>query len=509
MAYGVSVDARSVPNTGYDSSSRAAAAVSACWTAICSLGIIVGRCLRNGRVRQGGRIGRDGIGEGMQARGWRVVILVSALGSMGATHRSRNFVVHAPDASIAKQVAAAAEHYRDELALEWTGETMKPWSSPCVVNVKVGQYGAGGATSFQFDRGHVFGWRMSVQGSLERILDSVLPHEVSHTVFACYFRRPLPRWADEGAATLAENESEKLRQRKTARQVLRTSRRIPMRQLLAIKEYPPDMQQVLTLYAQGYSLADYLIQQKGKPTYLSFLNDAHRHGWDHALKKHYARKNVEELEQQWGEWVVAGSPTLQLPEGQMLAQNEPPPRQKRDAVVVRAQNPKSGVPAVGAVVALATAKLSRDRLQAALGRVSHSTLMKTDDVSAPDPRGLGRRFPHPIPPPQERLASAASTPKAAPNSVHASSANLRTRESLPPKTPRALPRPNSRPLKRLSPPKPIAQPTPPPSASSPPASPARPKSTPPAPDWRKRYRWPTTPPNDVYLGKPSSVPFQF
>ena len=44
--------------------------------------------------------------------------------------------------------------------------------------------GAGGATSFVFDRGEVFGWKMNIQGSRERILDSVLPHEVTHTIFA-------------------------------------------------------------------------------------------------------------------------------------------------------------------------------------------------------------------------------------------------------------------------------------------------------------------------------------
>ena len=65
--------------------------------------------------------------------------------------------------------------------------------------------GAGGATSFVFEHGEVFGWRMTIQGSLVRILDSVLPHEVTHTIFATHFRQPLPRWADEGACTTVEH----------------------------------------------------------------------------------------------------------------------------------------------------------------------------------------------------------------------------------------------------------------------------------------------------------------
>ena len=49
---------------------------------------------------------------------------------------------------------------------------------------------------------------MTVEGSLERILNSVLPHEVTHTIFAAKFGRPLPRWADEGGAVLSEDATE-------------------------------------------------------------------------------------------------------------------------------------------------------------------------------------------------------------------------------------------------------------------------------------------------------------
>src|SRR5690606_37286166 len=121
-------------------------------------------------------------------------------------------------------------------------------------------------------------WRMNVQGTRERILDSVIPHEVSHTVFASHFRRPLPRWADEGAATLAEHEVEQRRQDLHLKQVW-NSHKIPLKTLLSMTEYPSDMRDVMTLYAQGYSLADYLVQKGGKPRYLKFLDLAEQEGW--------------------------------------------------------------------------------------------------------------------------------------------------------------------------------------------------------------------------------------
>jgi len=267
------------------------------------------------------------------------VLLLAAFLSLGASYKTPNFVTHAPTPEIAKQVGDAAEIYRKELAIAWLGHELPKWYAPCPIKVKVGNYGAGGATTFSFDRGHVFGWDMQIQGSLERILDSVLPHEVNHTIFACHFRRPLPRWADEGAATIVEHESEKKRQRLLNRQVMGTNKRIPLRRLLSMKEYPSEMQQVLTLYAEGYSLADFLLQRGGKKRYLMFLQDAHKNGWDEAIAKLYKFKNVEELEQRWGSWIIAGSPDLNLPAGQQLAANEPKPATENKDLVIRSQSP--------------------------------------------------------------------------------------------------------------------------------------------------------------------------
>lgn len=269
------------------------------------------------------------------------VLSLAAFLSLGASYKTPNFVTHAPTPEIAKQVGDAAEIYRKELAITWLGHELPKWYAPCPIKVKVGDYGAGGATTFSFDRGQVFGWDMQIQGSLERILDSVLPHEVNHTIFACHFRRPLPRWADEGAATIVEHESEKRRQRLLNRQVMGTNKRIPLRHLLSMTEYPSEMQQVLTLYAEGYSLADFLLQTGGKKRYLMFLEDAHKNGWDEAIAKLYKYKNVDDLEQRWGSWIMAGSPALNLPAGQQLAANDPksqPATENKD-LVIRSQSP--------------------------------------------------------------------------------------------------------------------------------------------------------------------------
>ncbi|MAT15034.1 MAG: hypothetical protein CMJ46_07165 [Planctomyces sp.] len=227
----------------------------------------------------------------------------------GATYKTANFVVHADKAPVAEQVAKTAEQCRKEIAIAWLGKELPgDWNTPCQVKVKVGQIGAGGATTFKFNKGEVYGWDMQVQGTLERILDSVIPHEVSHTIFASYFRRPLPRWADEGAATIVEHISEKKRQLDLLHDVLDTNRRIPLNKLLEITEYPRNHQDVLTLYAEGFSLADFLIQVGGRKRFLRLLDKAEEESWEVAFRDIYNLESVGDLESRWRGWVLAGSP---------------------------------------------------------------------------------------------------------------------------------------------------------------------------------------------------------
>jgi hypothetical protein len=307
-----------------------------------------------------------------------------------ATHRTTNFVVTAPTAEIAKQVAETAEQCRQDLAQDWLGKTLPNWYRPCPVSVKVGQIGAGGATTFTFDRGEVAGWNMTVQGTLERILDSVIPHEVSHTILASHFRRPLPRWADEGAATLIEHSSERKRQEVMLKQIINTPRRIPLQKLLAMTEYPTEMQQVYTLYAEGYSLARFLVEHggdEGKAKFLEFLDDAHKQrSWPHAIRKHYGFETVADLEQTWTGWVVAGNPPVRRDSDERLAVAEEGPATPPAASLPPAANTVEQLAPV-AVAAAVPAPAPIRAIDRPLRTVAIS-----DSLNAPSPGEGGRHI---------------------------------------------------------------------------------------------------------------------
>lgn len=248
----------------------------------------------------------------MDARKAALVLAVLACSITGASFRTQNFIVTATSPSLAREVAVSAERFRKELALEWLGYELQPWPSPIPIRVhSAGHLGAGGVTSFVFVDNVPEQWQMTLQGTRQRVLDSVLPHEISHTVFATHFGRPLPRWADEGACTTVEHTSEKQKQHALLLRYLTTNRGIPFNQMLRMKDYPRD---IMTLYSQGFSVSQYLIAHRGKRIFIKFLERAMKdQDWDAAIGEYYPFQNASDLQTKWVAWVGKGSPRIQSP----------------------------------------------------------------------------------------------------------------------------------------------------------------------------------------------------
>jgi hypothetical protein len=249
----------------------------------------------------------------MEALFPRLLVCAAALASLGASHRTPNFVVNASTPELAQEIGAAAEKYRVEMAELWLGHTLPDWSQPCPITADVGEKGAGGVTSFVFDRGEVYRWEMAVQGTRERVLDSVLPHEVTHTIFASHFRQQLPRWADEGACTTVEHNSERDKHRHLLVQFLQTGRGIAFNDMFRMKEYPHD---ILPLYSQGHALAQFLIGKKGPKAFVRFVEEGlDTDDWAAAVDKHYGFHDLSELQTDWLAWVKRGCPEeIAIPE---------------------------------------------------------------------------------------------------------------------------------------------------------------------------------------------------
>ena len=72
--------------------------------------------------------------------------------------------------------------------------------------------------------------------------------------------------------------------------MINTGRAIPLSRLFLLTEYPND---VMALYAQGFSLANYLVSLRGKPYFLDFVWDGQVGGWNAALASYYGIYSTE------------------------------------------------------------------------------------------------------------------------------------------------------------------------------------------------------------------------
>lgn len=245
---------------------------------------------------------------------------IPAMAAPAVEVTTRNFIIRAPNPRLAQQAAQLAEKYRRELSLEWLGYEIAPWDEKCPVQVIIDRL-PGGETSFAFvrndsgEKAQPIGWQMKVYGPPDRVLDAVLPHEITHTIFATHFGRPLPRWADEGACTTVEHESERAKNHRLLIDFLtgKPSRGIPFNRMFTMTEYPHD---ILPLYAQGYSLAKFLIRQRDRQTFVAYIGEGMQRGdsrnalaaWNEVTQKYYGYKDLSDLQLKWLKWVESGSP---------------------------------------------------------------------------------------------------------------------------------------------------------------------------------------------------------
>ncbi|MBQ2791103.1 MAG: hypothetical protein IJE97_15815 [Thermoguttaceae bacterium] len=233
-----------------------------------------------------------------------LLFLGAATNALAATYRTSNFIVNADSADFARKVGEAAEQYRRNLAILWLGEELPRWSSPCVVTVTTGPtLGAGGETVFTFCNDEVFDWKMTAQGTEERVLDSVLPHEITHTILASYLRAPAPRWIDEGMATSVEADVERTNYRLMLADFLHSRKGIAFNDMVAMKEYPTEL---MPFYSQSFSVCEYLILIGGRRRLAEFAREGARsNDWNAALRRYYEGRSLGDLQLEWVAWVGA------------------------------------------------------------------------------------------------------------------------------------------------------------------------------------------------------------
>ena len=103
---------------------------------------------------------------------------------------------------------------------------------------------------------------------------------------------------------LSEDQPERNRHDQLARDTLRIpGLYIPLKRLFLLKDYPRNGDHLMALYAEGYSVSNFLVSQggdKGRQTFLHFVATGMRNNdWDSAVHSFYGYRDVNDLERAW------------------------------------------------------------------------------------------------------------------------------------------------------------------------------------------------------------------
>lgn len=237
---------------------------------------------------------------------------------------SSNFVVRSyrggPDAS---DVLQRARELRDELQRVWFGGAVNTnWNPRCEIVVHASQstylqvVGRGGiqtsgSSLVKFDRGRVVTRRVDLLADAKGEL-SALPHELTHVVLADRFgERQLPRWLDEGIATLSDSRHKQSLHHRDCRHALESGTAFRIPELFSLDRLTSS-HQVAPFYGQSLSLVRFLADRDQPSQVIAFAESAMENGYDRALREVYEIDGVASLARQWRNYATSEKRT-QLP----------------------------------------------------------------------------------------------------------------------------------------------------------------------------------------------------
>jgi hypothetical protein len=235
-----------------------------------------------------------------------------------ARHASQSFVVRSGSRNVdAAALGQHADMLRKSLAKLWLGETQQDsgWTPRCeiVVHASRGSYlkvtgAAGGATSgstlIRFDQGKVVSRRIDLLADRADRPFETIAHELVHAIFAERFPNTAPpRWAEEGAALLADTQTKRAAHQRDFRQALRTGTAFRVDDLVRMNDYPPPTR-FAAFYGQSLVLVDFLSQLGEPGDFVRFVDRSIEAGHDKALHEIYQISSANQLEQLWRERAV-------------------------------------------------------------------------------------------------------------------------------------------------------------------------------------------------------------
>lgn len=226
--------------------------------------------------------------------------------------QTANFRVYSEHSRVpAANLARHAEALRIALRSKWLRkEPDKVWNPRCrivlhssrqryVAVVGRGSERTVGSSLVKVDKNRITERRIDLLGGQSEYLTAALPHELTHVVLRERFVSvPLPCWADEGLAILADPPAKQRGHFKDLKDSLERNTTFQAASLLSLDGYPP-AGRVGTFYGQSASLVQYLVVRESPQRFVEFIERSERVGYEDALRQCYGIASMADLDRLW------------------------------------------------------------------------------------------------------------------------------------------------------------------------------------------------------------------
>ena len=202
--------------------------------------------------------------------------------------------VHAREAALGAEVLAAAQHAAEEIA-RWAGPDALKVAVAIVVLDSRGQFrevtgqapGVDGVT-MGHRPGSTGDWLIYSFVGAHGLAARVIPHEMTHAlVGAAIGRGGLPLWLNEGLAMSSEPDAG-AGHVQGYRRAFAAGTALPIEELVRLRGYPSDYNQIDSYYAGAAALTTFLIQAADREKLLALGRRAAANGMDAAMREGYA-----------------------------------------------------------------------------------------------------------------------------------------------------------------------------------------------------------------------------
>jgi hypothetical protein len=234
-----------------------------------------------------------------------------------ASVTTARFTIHSWSSAVdAAELSRHADAMHAALANTWLGkDESSDWSPRCEVVVHASRatyqraVGSGaastlGSTLIRYSGGKIAQRRIDLLADRPERPFETLSHELVHVIFAERFPNGLPpRWAEEGAALLADTSAKRSAHQRDFRHALSGGTAFSVDELIRMHDYPPPTR-FAAFYGQSLVLVEFLTQLGEPGDFVRFVDRSLADGQETALREVYGIATMRHLESLWQEKAV-------------------------------------------------------------------------------------------------------------------------------------------------------------------------------------------------------------